>query len=208
MPRTVLQASENMRKAPRQQRATQTVDAILEAAAQILQSDGDERLTTNHIAERAGCSIGTLYQYFPDKDAIIAAIAERERQKILAAIIKALQDVEPRDADAVVRGIIRTLVGAFSRRRRARRIITMMMLRRWQVTGDRQGADEIAALLVNSVGHARNASDRPISPVTAFVLTRAIVGAIRAAVLENSPWLESPEFEDELVRLARQFLRP
>jgi AcrR family transcriptional regulator len=203
-----IQVSENMRKAPRQRRATQTVDAILEAATQILQSDGDERLTTNRIAERAGCSIGTLYQYFPDKDAIVAAIAERERQKILAAIIKALQDVEPRDAEAVVRGIIRTLVGAFSRRRQARRIVTMMMLRRWQFTRDRQGADEIAALLVNSVGHARNANDRPISPVTAYVLTRAIVGVIRAAVLENSSWLESPEFEDELVKLARQFLKP
>ena len=44
--------------------------------------------------------------------------------------------------------------------------------------------------------------------MTAYVLTRAIVGVIRAAVLENSSWLESPEFEDELVKLARQFLKP
>ena len=81
------QASENMRKSPTQARAEQTVDAILEAAAQILQSDGEERLNTNRIAERAGFSIGTLYQYFADKEAIVAALAERERDKILASIV-------------------------------------------------------------------------------------------------------------------------
>ena len=79
------QASETMRKSPTQARAAQTVDAIVEAATQILQSDGEEALTTNRIAERAGVSIGSLYQYFADKEAIVEAIAERERDKIVAA---------------------------------------------------------------------------------------------------------------------------
>ncbi|MDQ8732764.1 TetR/AcrR family transcriptional regulator [Bradyrhizobium sp. LHD-71] len=193
-----------MRKSPTQARATQTVDAILEAATQILQSDGEERLTTNRIAERAGVSIGSLYQYFADKEAIVEAIAERERSKIVATIVKSLSEVEAADSESAVREVVRTLVGAFARRRRARRIVVMMMLRRWQNAPDK-GADEVAQFLVSAAARGKSANARVMTPVAAFVLTRAMVGAIRAAVLENSPYLESQEFEDELVRLAILF---
>jgi AcrR family transcriptional regulator len=194
-----------MRKSPTQARANQTVDAIVEAATQILQSDGEERLNTNRIAERAGVSIGSLYQYFADKDAIIEAIARRERNKILASIVKSLSVVNPPDPEAAVREVIKTLIGAFSRRRRARRIIVSMMLRRWQETPQEQGADEVAQFLIAAAGKVPE--NRELTPVAAFVLTRAMLGAIRSAVMENSAYLESQEFEDELVRLAIQFRR-
>lgn len=193
-----------MRKSPTQARATQTVDAILEAATQILQSDGEERLTTNRIAERAGVSIGSLYQYFADKEGIVEALAERERNKIVAVIVKSLSEVDATDSERAVREVVRTLVGAFARRRRARRIVVMMMLRRWQNAPDK-GADEVAQFLVSAAARGKSTDARVMTPVAAFVLTRAMVGAIRAAVLENSPHLETREFEDELVRLAMLF---
>ncbi|WP_223168069.1 TetR/AcrR family transcriptional regulator [Nonomuraea sp. SYSU D8015] len=65
------------RKQPRQQRSRETVAAILEAAAQLFQRHGYADTTTNKIAERAGVSIGSLYQYFPNKDALLVALAER-----------------------------------------------------------------------------------------------------------------------------------
>lgn len=194
-----------MRKSPTQARASQTVDAIIEAATQILQSDGEERLNTNRIAERAGVSIGSLYQYFADKEAIIEAIARRERNKILASIVKSLSVVNPPDPESAVREVVRTLIGAFSRRRRARRIIVSMMMRRWQETPQEQGADEVAQLLVAAAG--QSPGNREMTPVAAFVLTRSMLGAIRSAVMENSAYLESQEFEDELVRLALSFRR-
>lgn len=198
------QASETMRKSPTQARAAQTVDAIVEAATQILQSDGEERLTTNRIAERAGVSIGSLYQYFADKEAIVEAIAERERNKVVSAVVKSLSDVDPADLENAVREVIRTLVNAFARRRRARRIIVMTMLRRWQDAPDR-GAEEIAQFLVAAAVRGKAAGARPMTPVSAFVVTRALAGAIRAAVMENSPYLETQEFEDELVRFVMLF---
>jgi AcrR family transcriptional regulator len=69
-----------MRKAPRQARAQVTVAAIVEAAAQLLARDGLAGFTSNKVAERAGVSIGTFYQYFPDKDALMAALISREQQ--------------------------------------------------------------------------------------------------------------------------------
>jgi AcrR family transcriptional regulator len=196
-----------MRKSPTQARAEHTVDAILEAAAQILQSDGEEKLNTNRIAERAGFSIGTLYQYFADKEAIIAALAERERDKVLATVVKALSSVESADSQSVIREIVRTMIGSFSKRKRARRIIMMTMLKRWQFAPDRQqGTGVIEQMIVESGG--RSGHGRVMSPAAAFVLTRAFMGAIRAAVLENSPYLETQDFEDEMVHLVLQFGKP
>ncbi|MBX3572409.1 MAG: TetR/AcrR family transcriptional regulator [Mesorhizobium sp.] len=65
------------RKRPRQARAAATVDAIFEATIQILVLDGPARLTTTRVAERAGVSVGTMYQYFPHKQALFYAVNER-----------------------------------------------------------------------------------------------------------------------------------
>ena len=73
----------NPRKAPRQARAAATVSAILEATAHILREGGLPGLSTNRIAERAGASIGSLYQYFPSREAILAELLRRERAVLL-----------------------------------------------------------------------------------------------------------------------------
>ncbi|MYM24599.1 TetR family transcriptional regulator [Duganella sp. FT135W] len=84
----------SIRKAPRQRRAAHTVDAILEAAALVLESDGLEGFNTNAVARRAGASIGTLYQYFPSKDALTLALLQREEgtYREAAAAAAALPD--------------------------------------------------------------------------------------------------------------------
>ncbi len=71
------------RKRPLQVRARQTVEAIVEATARILESQGHDRFTTNAVAERAGVSIGTLYQYFPDKEALVGALIARETSLLI-----------------------------------------------------------------------------------------------------------------------------
>ena len=67
----------NPRKIPRQARATVTLDAIFEATIQVLVTDGPHRLTTTRVAQRAGVSVGTMYQYFPHKQALFYALNER-----------------------------------------------------------------------------------------------------------------------------------
>ncbi|WP_280402383.1 TetR/AcrR family transcriptional regulator [Nocardia carnea] len=86
-----------VRRSPRQARSRFTVDILLEAAAQLFGRDG-LAATTNHIAERAGTSIGTLYQYFPDKQAILHALARRhivEAAARLGAVLDELRATEP-----------------------------------------------------------------------------------------------------------------
>jgi AcrR family transcriptional regulator len=69
------------RKAPRQTRSEETVASIIEAAAQVLESEGFEGFNTNAVARRAGVSIGSLYQYFPGKDALTVALIRRETKR-------------------------------------------------------------------------------------------------------------------------------
>lgn len=71
------------RKRPLQARSRETVGAIIEAAARILESQGLDGFTTNAVAEKAGVSIGTLYQYFPDKDALLGSLIARETALLL-----------------------------------------------------------------------------------------------------------------------------
>jgi AcrR family transcriptional regulator len=83
------------RKSPSQSRAQVTVEAILEGAAHILERDGTSGYTTNAVAERAGVSIGSLYQYFPNKDALTAALVDRETQLLLDDIGAAAGHADP-----------------------------------------------------------------------------------------------------------------
>lgn len=83
------------RKTPAQSRATVTVQAILEAAADILERHGFEGYTTNEIAARAGVSIGSLYQYFANKDAVTIALIERETEGMVEEIKAALAAEPP-----------------------------------------------------------------------------------------------------------------
>jgi AcrR family transcriptional regulator len=93
------------RKAPRQPRSEHTVEVLLEAAAQVLERDGLEGFNTNAVARRAGVSIGSLYQYFPGKDALTLALMRREGARFHAEAELTLD--QPTGADA-----LKAMIGA------------------------------------------------------------------------------------------------
>ncbi|MFG6466647.1 TetR/AcrR family transcriptional regulator [Roseateles sp. BYS87W] len=86
------------RKRPTQLRAVETVACILEAAAQILEAQGRAGFNTNAVAERAGVSIGSLYQYFPGKEALLIALMQREKARFADDAGTALQAPSGREA--------------------------------------------------------------------------------------------------------------
>jgi len=102
------------RKQPRQRRAQVTVEAIVEAAGLALERDGLDGLTTTGIAELAGVSVGTLYQYFPDREAILGALVERQHERTHAAfraLLTTVADVPLRDAvDQMLARLLRVFV--------------------------------------------------------------------------------------------------
>lgn len=98
------------RKQPLQRRAQATVDAILEAAAHILVREGYDGLSTNRVAERAGVSIGSLYQYFPNKEAMVGDLVDRFSGMLFSMVTETfgtMAEADPRElAGAMVRAMI------------------------------------------------------------------------------------------------------
>jgi AcrR family transcriptional regulator len=196
-------SSENLRRAPTQERAQRTIEAIFEATAQIVEHEGEGALTTNKVAQKAGFSIGTLYQYFPSKEAIVLAMSQRERERFMAAMQAALDKAvrEKLDARAAIREVVRLLLDSFANGPRLRRTKVRMVWRMAHydpITQSRREAAERQAMALATLGDPRL---RPPNPAMMFVVTRAVMGAIRNASLEDSPLLGTREFEDELVRL-------
>ena len=186
------------RRIPRQTRAEEPVAAIVEAAAQVLEVAGLVAFTTNAVAERAGVSIGTLYQYFADKQALLRALAEREIQRALVAIGTALRGDPQASGEQKVRAMVRALVNAFSGRQRARRAVIEALLA--QPGASSEMMLPIAAFLAQSEGALTRLNREQM-----FVLSRAVMGVVRAAVVEEQPFFKSRSFEDEVVRLVMAY---
>ncbi|WP_205669590.1 TetR/AcrR family transcriptional regulator [Acinetobacter sp. MB5] len=103
----MLSNSPNPRKKPSQSRSRVTFNIILEAAARILESGGFNELNTNHVAEKAGVSIGSLYQYFPSKEALIVELLRQERDQLSYAIKEIIQNNKNVDLKTILNMIIK-----------------------------------------------------------------------------------------------------
>lgn len=191
-----------MRKSPLQRRSAATVGTILEASARILERDGEAGFTTNRIAERAGYSIGTLYQYFPDKTAILSVLAARERDAVSARLRAAAASLDSDGLDAVVRTVVDILIDALARPGRAVRALVLDEARSGQPVLADAAVDALADLLPAAFQAGGRRAGPSLAPVSAYVLGRAITGVIRSAVVERSPMVDTPAFADALARLA------
>jgi AcrR family transcriptional regulator len=98
------------RKMPIQTRATVTVGAICEATIQVLLSHGADRLTTTRVAERAGVSVGTLYQYYPNKQSLLFAVFEDHMDKVARAVETACADACHEPMSEMIRRVVEAFV--------------------------------------------------------------------------------------------------
>ncbi|MBC7702504.1 MAG: TetR/AcrR family transcriptional regulator [Rhodoferax sp.] len=105
-------ASRAPRRNPSQTRSVVTVSAIFEASIQVLLKDGVHRLTTTRVAERAGVSVGTLYQYYPNKQALLHAVLQRHLDGVAAAVEVAARKAHHQSLAIMVESVVRAFVKA------------------------------------------------------------------------------------------------
>src|SRR5271163_4316862 len=101
-----------VRRKPKQRRSRQTVEAVLGAVVRVLKREGPDAVTTNRVAEVAGLSIGSVYQYFPDKRAIFVALHRRHIQEVDRLIEAKLVENATAPLEQFVRAMIETMVNA------------------------------------------------------------------------------------------------
>jgi AcrR family transcriptional regulator len=202
------QPIEKKRRKPAQARALDTVEVILQASAQILEREGRTAFNTNHVAERAGISIGTLYQYFDNKQAILLEIARREIERDRVSVSKAIVSASEGPPADPARIGLRALIASQRQQSKVRRAAFDALA----AEGLSQFGSESAAAfqhVTQLIGMRRerlfSAGARQPSPMGLFIISRAVTAVIRAAIVEESPYLNSAEFEDELVHLVRAF---
>lgn len=190
----------HQRRVPRQARSRATMGFILETAARILREDGRAALTTNLVAERAGIGIGTLYGYFPDKEAILIALARRMIDEDTAALRAALDS----DEAEPLRLLVRTLLNRHRDDRALRREVMSVHLGQGLGPEHARPVAEISALLAR---RAPGLLGRTPPPEQMFVLTRAVLGIARALAEDgDGAGIPPDRLENEVLRLIRAYL--
>ena len=196
----VSQRQKRRARAPRQERSRQTVDAILTAATRLFVQEGYAGATTNRVADAAGVSVGSVYQYFPSKDAIAIELLRRYRERLLARIALHVGEMNA----VTFRGVVRALVGALLHDDEIDNSLRSVLIERVMVTearGEIEGFEErIEGIVADALRGAKNRVAIKDYGLCAFILVRAVVAVIHGAVVD-SPKYNTPALIDEVTHL-------
>ncbi len=196
------------RKRPRQARSQATVDAILEATARVLRAEGYGKATTNRIAQVAGVSVGSLYQYFPNKDALVTALVEQHISQMLQILTVGLTEL----ADAPLQEVARVLVGRMIQVHSVDPALHIVLTEQIP-RGDKLPCvgEEIeqASRFLRAFLEGRRDELRPKDlDLAVFVIVQTVEALTHRAVVEHPERLRDGALEDEIVDLLVRYMLP
>jgi AcrR family transcriptional regulator len=195
----------SVRRQPKQRRACQTVDAILEAVIRILKREGVDALTTNRIAEVAGVSIGSVYQYFPDKRAILVALHQRHIEEIDRMVKSTLVRHAESSLDELMRAMIGAMIDAHTTDPKLYEVMLTEVPHRAGGTQDFAVRLHGAFLLaIASRGHELK-KGRDLEKVV-FVVTHMVEALSHGAVLRRPRGLPLEDAKAEITRAVLAYL--
>lgn len=197
------------RKAARQERSQATVDAILEAATRLFAEGGLDAVNTNHIAERAGVSIGSLYQYFPGKEAILGELIDRHSERTMTALRAKLADFATRPIAQVLREVVEILLEADTIDLNLHRVFLDKLPDAGRIEQRHGEIRQMTAVVRERLLEQRR-GDLAVADldVAAVVLVHALEAVTNAAVFEFPERLRDPALVDEITALAVRYLVP
>lgn len=198
------------RKLASQERSRLTVDALVQATARILVKEGYDKASTNRIAAVAGVSVGSLYQYFPSKEALVAAVIDRHTQNLMHVVHDALTKVVARPIDVAVRELVSVGIDAHRVDPKLHRVLAEQIPRTGRF-GNIEVIDRNFQLLVRGYFAAhRDEIDVSDLDVATFICITAVEALTHAAVLHHPEILTDEKvgtFVDDVTRLILRYLR-
>lgn len=198
----------NPRKIASQQRSQATVEALLDATARILVREGYDRASTNRIAAVAGVSVGSLYQYFPNKEALVAALIARHTREMLDLLKQAMEAVATLDLETAMRELIRAMVDAHRVDPALHRIFDEQIPRMGQLD-EIEAIDREAYALVRAYLEARRHEIGVEDLDTAtFICVTTVETLTHEAVLRHPDTIDPASLVEEVTRLVVGYLRP
>ena len=195
------------RKHPRQARSRMTVTAILDATAHILISEGYGGMNTNRVAEKAGVSIGSLYQYFPDKKSLLAALRQRHAEQMKACLQEAMSDTSPDSLDNVVSSLIHAVFKAHMLEPNLHKILHSEIpepaLYNQQTNLEEDFRNMVFSLLINWQDQIR-----PMDfELASKILINIVESLVHAAVIDNKLEEDADKIEKEIVSIVMRYLK-
>ena len=194
-------------RTPRQERSRHTVECVLAAAAHVFAQQGYANTTTNHIAARAGVSIGSLYQYFPSKDAVLMALAERHVERAFAVVMEQVRAKRAAPIPEFLRVLVDTMVAAHEMEPRLHRVIFEEASLDERFRRRLDELDARAMTVARELIDERSAELAVQNPeMASFIVVQVLEGLTHAMVMRHPKVLRTPEFRDEFVRLLEAYL--
>jgi AcrR family transcriptional regulator len=194
------------RKQPRQARSRVLVDAVVEATEKVLAEEGAGGVTTTRVAEVAGVSVGSLYQYYPSRESLIAAVIERRVEDDLRWMDTVLPTLIGQPLRVILRQCLERVVQLFRAETALyREILTSMeSVARSDVAASMvaEGTRRFAELL-GRVAIAPDSAER-----AAWIVVTALVAVVRTAARERPALLDDPGLIDDLERMTLRYLLP
>ncbi len=189
------------RKRPLQARSRATVEALLEAAAQILAARGYERSTTDAVAERAGVSIGTLYQYFQNKESLVAALIRHHIDEIVVTVGAALSIRPDVSIEDLLLALIRAGLAAHRVNPALHKVLAEEVPRAAYPIEARDLSGRLQAMIEAALQHKAPGIPAPRRRLVACIIECTIEALTHRAVVEAPDWLESGLIEEETLAL-------
>lgn len=196
----------NPRKLPEQGRSRATVDAIVDAAAHILIKHGYDAFTTNRVAERAGVSIGSLYQYFPNKDALLSELMRRHLTEIERGVEEMANLVRTAPLAEVIRTGIQQNVRSHMIDPALHRVLSEEVPRLGALDWKAAFTDRMDARVRGMLEARRSEVAVADIDVAVYIITRTVEAVVHNAVCEQPKALASGVLADELTRMLVGFL--
>jgi len=200
----------NPRKSASQDRSRATVDALLEATTRVLLKEGYDRASTNRIAEVAGVSIGSLYQYFPSKEALVAAVIDRHTQEISAVTRQALVKAAALPIEAAAREFVSVAIDGHRVNPKLHGVLAEQIPRVGRLENIEANVRQGYALVRGYLEAHRDEMDVADLDLAAFVLVTVVEALTHAAVLRRPDLLadgKAQQFMDDVTRLVVRYLR-
>src|SRR5216683_5547360 len=198
------------RKSASQERSRSTVDALLEATTRILIKEGYDRASTNRIAEVAGVSIGSLYQYFPSKEALVAAVIDRHTQELSQVMRNALIKVAARPIEVAAREFVSVAIDAHRVNPKLHGVLAEQIPRVGRLENIEANVRDGYALVRDYLEAHRDEIDVADLDLAAFVVVTVVEALTHAAVLRRPDILadeKAQRFVDDVTRLVVRYLQ-
>ncbi len=198
------------RKSGTQARSRETVKALVEATARVLVQDGFYPANTNRIADVAGVSVGSLYQYFPSKEALVVAVIERHRTEMMEVLHRTLRSVSAMPLQEAFRALVRMMIDAHRVNPELHRVLVEDVPRTGRL-GEVETFDRESYAVIRTFLEKRQSEMRKLDlDLAAYICVKSVEALTHGAVADHPQWLADDRvdiFVEDVTKLIMGYLR-